>query len=73
MGKIASLIKRFLQVDLQKKGYMSEIDQFLVKFNENNPDLSESQKRELHKFNRIKKLRDKPHKVPAKSQIWTEF
>jgi hypothetical protein len=56
------------------KNYVSDTDKMLKEFDKNHPDLSQSQKKEVDKYNRIYRLRDtseRPTTTPKK--IWEGF
>jgi hypothetical protein len=54
------------------KNYVSHIDEFLAKFDQEHP-LTASQKKEINTYRRINALRD-GEQAPAESQpIWEEF
>lgn len=58
--------------DKLAKGYISDIDKFLMEFDENRPN-SESQTKEINKHNRIFQLRDDPNAASPESAIWEDF
>jgi hypothetical protein len=66
-------IRKFLQLDLNKKNYVSELDQFLIQFNQSHLEPSQSQRKEVSKAEKIAKRRDFPQKEGDKSKIWAEF
>lgn len=45
---------------LFRKGFLSEIDQFLQAYDKANPDFCASRRREIAKFEKIAALRDAP-------------
>jgi len=53
--------------------YVSEIDQFLVAFDQAHPELSSSQQQEQAKYRRIYLLRDDPSSVGPMSTLWKDF
>lgn len=59
------------QIDIDKF-YVSPVDKFLEKFDAEHV-LTESQKREIEKHQRIAKARDVAKPESAKSQIWSDF
>ena len=58
--------------DKLAKDYVSDIDRFIVEFDENNPK-SVSQQQEINKHKRIFLLRDDPNAPRAQSEIWEDF
>ena len=50
-----------MKVSPKQTRYVSEIDQFLQKFDKGHPTLSSSQEQEIAKYRRIYLLRDDPH------------
>lgn len=69
---LSTFIKRILRLDL-KTHYVSPIDTFLADFDKQNPQKSLSQQKEIAKYQRIFKLRDKPERAQKKEKIWEEF
>lgn len=57
---------------VQRIGYISEIDQFLKDFDENNPELSNSRLKEINKHQKIFAKRDAVIE-DVSSPIWKEF
>lgn len=55
------------------KHYVSDIDQFLVEFNKQNPKLSTSQQEEVKKFTRIFRLRDNHEASEEAHMEWEGF
>ena len=53
--------------------YVSEIDQFIQTFNQNHPELSDSQQQEQIKYRRIYLLRDDPSSVNLDHKLWKDF
>jgi hypothetical protein len=54
--------------------YVSEIDQFLQKFDKEHPELSKAQHREKKKYKRIYALRDSAARSEAKKKkLWDGF
>lgn len=56
-----------------QRAYVSRIDQFLIKFDQEHPELSVSQKREIEKFRRIYRLRDDAHPEGSNNKIPDDF
>lgn len=59
-----------------KKAYVSEIDDFLVQFDQSHPEKSLSQQKEIAKHARIVPLRDgvsTTHSVKENKEIWKDF
>lgn len=56
-----------------KKFYVSKIDQFLAAFDRKRTALSESQKAEIKKHERISRLRDHAGNETGKKEIWEDF
>ncbi len=54
------------------KAYVSPYDQFLYKFDFEH-ELSQSQKKEIKKHQRIARLRDNPDAKDSSDEIWSEF
>lgn len=53
--------------------FVSEIDQFLQAFDQKNPKLSTSQKREKEKYQRIYRLRDAHDHAEQSPSLWEGF
>jgi hypothetical protein len=53
--------------------YTSELDQFLIDFDQSHSKLSASQRAEKEKYARIFELRDNPHQRDAKEHFWDNF
>ena len=53
--------------------YVSEIDQLLQLFDQENPELSNSQRKERHKALRISFLRDKTSEPHVTTKLWEGF
>lgn len=54
--------------------YVSEVDQFLQKFDSNHPSLSLSQQKEKDKYQRIYRLRDHTDQSSEIDQtLWDQF
>lgn len=53
--------------------YVSEIDQFLQAFDQNHPEKSLSQEKEIAKYARIYRLRDNPEPEKTSAKLWDEF
>lgn len=53
--------------------YVSEIDQLLISFDEKNPELSTSQRKERQKYLNIYFLRDKTERPDTTSMMWEGF
>lgn len=58
--RLITWIQRSLQLDLRKKNYVSELDQFLADFRKKNPERSPNQANALAKSKKIARLRDIP-------------
>jgi len=58
-----------------KKGYVSEIDDFLTQFDQSHPQKSASQQKEMAKNARIAQLRDvgSPADCSVTKEIWNNF
>ncbi|MES2204835.1 MAG: CBU_0585 family protein [Pseudomonadota bacterium] len=58
-----------------KRQFVSEIDDFLIQFDQSHPEKSQSQKKEIAKHARIAQLRDGASLVkPAEDkEIWEKF
>jgi len=52
------------------ESYVSEIDQFMQKFDQEHPALSQSQKKEIEKYDRIYFLRDAENRGDEKKDIF---
>ena len=57
---------------MQKK-YTSDIDKLLQSFDKEHPEKSESQQKEIEKYDRIYKLRDKSISVEKSDTLWDNF
>ena len=56
------------------KNYVSEVDQFLWRFDKQHPELSKSQQAEIAKAKRVSYLRDHVVQVKSSSQkLWDDF
>ncbi len=53
--------------------YVSEIDQLLQLFDQEHPELSNSQRKEHHKALRVSFLRDKKENAEPTSRLWEGF
>ncbi len=53
--------------------YVSEIDQLLIKFDQEHPKLSASQQKERQKSLRVAKLRDNPQAPETTTNLWEGF
>ncbi len=53
--------------------YVSEIDQLLISFDQKNPELSSSQRKERQKYLDIYFLRDKPERPETTTLMWEGF
>jgi hypothetical protein len=73
LSTVKQWARRWLQLDLKKKNYLSEIDNFLQEFDRTHPKRSLSQQKELKQATRIAKLRDHTHHTANPSKIWEEF
>jgi hypothetical protein len=73
LSAIKQWISRWLQLDLKKKNYLSEMDSFLQEFDRTHPKRSASQQKELKQATRIARLRDRVHHTAKQSKIWEEF
>lgn len=62
-------IKSLLGLDY----YTSPLDIFLADFNENHPRLSESQRAEVKKYQRIYQCRDNPCVSDKPETMWEKF
>lgn len=58
-SKLGIWIRKILQLDLRKKNYVSELQEFLTNFRKTHPEWSPSQLKEMAKNNKIAELRDK--------------
>lgn len=56
-----------------KKRYVSDTDQFLNSLNHPQVELSESQKAEIKKFERIYRLRDNVGEQEKPDGLWEDF
>lgn len=63
------IIKDFLGLEY----FTSEIDQFLIDFDHSHPKLSESQRKEKDKYQRIYALRDDPRAYIEVDDFWHNF
>lgn len=61
---------KFLKRD---KSFVSDIDIFLKKFDQEHPERSASQKREIEKYRKIFAMRDRPQPQPDKRVLWDQF
>lgn len=55
------------------RDYVSEVDQFLEKFDQEHPKPSPSQKKEIDKYRRIYQLRDEEDKSVESKELWERF
>lgn len=55
------------------QNYVSEADHFLKKYDQEHPQLSPSQLKEIKKSQRVSELRDHPKNADNNSKIWEEF
>lgn len=62
-------IRKFLGLDY----FTSEIDQFIIDFDQSHPKLSTSQRREKEKYARIGKLRDDSRAIEQHDDFWHNF
>lgn len=62
-------IKEFFNLNF----YISELDQFLVKFERDHPKLSQSQLKERQKHDRVFALRDKSTRIEPNQDVWDKF
>ncbi len=62
-------LKEFLGLNF----YTSGLDQFLTGFDKTHPKLSASQHREMDKYARIYRLRDKPSESSDEKTFWDKF
>lgn len=54
--------------------YISPLDEFMAEFDQENPKKSESQKKEIKKYERIGRLRDKvTQEEVAERALWEGF
>lgn len=53
--------------------YISKLDQFLTYFDRTHTKLSDSQRQEIAKYNRISQLRDNPAPENSKNTFWDKF
>ncbi|HEX2548953.1 MAG TPA: CBU_0585 family protein [Gammaproteobacteria bacterium] len=53
--------------------FVSETDQLLQKFDEDHPELSLSQQKEIAKYQRIYRLRDEPTPSSESKTLWEKF
>jgi hypothetical protein len=53
--------------------YVSEIDQFMQAFDQSNPEISASQKKEISKYQRIYFLRDTKDRPQISQTLWDQF
>ena len=58
-----------------KRQFVSEIDDFLIQFDQSHPEKSQSQQKEIAKHARIAQLRDgvSPVKSAENKEIWKGF
>ena len=69
-----SLIKKIFIKIFNLNYYTSKIDEFLMNYDKNHPNLSRSQTHEKKKFKRIAALRDNPHAAEKKpASGWSQF
>jgi hypothetical protein len=57
----------------QQNNYVSELDQLLTEFDQQHPELSESQQKEVRKHQRIQRLRDQAEAGKETTPIWERF
>jgi len=57
----------------KQTNYVSEIDQFLIGFDKKHPELSQSQRKEIAKHERIFRLRDDPSYTEPSNNLWEDF
>ena len=62
-------IKEFLGLTY----YTSELDQFLLNYDQKHPRLSASQRAEKDKYTRVYQLRDNPEQAEPKETFWDKF
>ena len=57
------------------RDYVSDLDQFLQEFNQQHPQLSQTQQQEVTKYRRIYRLRDEHDNKPtvAVTKLWEGF
>jgi hypothetical protein len=57
------------------RNYVSDLDQFLQEFNQQHPQLSQTQQQEVTKYRRIYRLRDEHDNKPvvAVNKLWEGF
>lgn len=70
-----SIIKKILRLDLEK-AYISPVDLFLLEFNRQHPEKSQSQLKEIKKHQKLSLLRNnKDSNLESKSdqKIWEGF
>lgn len=53
--------------------YVSEIDCFLQNFDKKHPGLSQSQKKEIARAQRVTRLRDDASCIEKPSKLWDQF
>ncbi|MEO8402506.1 MAG: CBU_0585 family protein [Gammaproteobacteria bacterium] len=53
--------------------YVSEIDKFLLEFDKTHPKLSQSQKKEIAKLQRVYRLRDDATSTDTDKKLWDDF
>jgi hypothetical protein len=53
--------------------YVSDVDQFLQQFDKTHPKLSQSQQKEVTKYQRIYQLRDAVKTDKPTNPLWDEF
>lgn len=58
---------------LKNKHFISELDQFLIAFDQKAAKLSDSQAKELAKHQRVSALRDQSQDNIATQKIWGKF
>lgn len=62
-----------MKIDKCDKNYVSATDQFLAEFDKTHPEKSASQLAEIKEYERIGRLRDKPHAATKPSKLWEGF
>lgn len=55
------------------RSYVSDIDQFLQKFDKSHPELSQSQQKEIKKYVRVYQLRDSEIRPEETKSLWEGF
>lgn len=67
-------LKRLLSKLFNLEFYVSKLDEFLLRFRKEHPKLSESQRKERAKYDRIFKLRDDPQSEQTDNKkLWSQF